>query len=76
MTACALSRSVAVESAPAASWSDQEWARRCAECLRGLDGLISAADADELAGEMRSHRRWRDLVPAEAARRLFAYTFA
>ena len=50
---------------------DRDWIRRCAYSLVEIDRLISASDAVDLAAEMSSHQRWRELEPDEAARSLF-----
>jgi hypothetical protein len=50
---------------------DREWTRRCAYGLVEIDRFISASDAADLAAEMSSHPRWRELEPDEAARALF-----
>jgi hypothetical protein len=76
MTTLALPETENAAPASPPSADDLEWARGCAECLRGLDAMVSPADADDLADEMRTHRRWRELAPCEAARRLFDYSFA
>ena len=50
---------------------DRDWTRRCAFGLVEIDRHISASDAADLAAEMSSHLRWRELEPEEAARSLF-----
>jgi len=50
---------------------DRDWIRRCAYSLIEIDRHISASDAADLATEMSSHLRWRELEPDEAARSLF-----
>ena len=50
---------------------DRDWTRRCAYSLVEIDRHISASDAADLAAEMSSHLRWRELEPEEAARSLF-----
>ena len=50
---------------------DRDWIRRCAYSLVEIDRHISASDAADLAAEMSSHLRWRELEPDEAARALF-----
>jgi len=50
---------------------DRDWTLRCAFSLVAIDLFISASDAADLAAEMSSHRRWRELEPDEAARALF-----
>ena len=50
---------------------DRDWTRRCAYSLVEIDRHISASDAADLAAEMSSHLRWRELEPDEAARSLF-----
>jgi hypothetical protein len=50
---------------------DRDWTRRCAFSLVEIDRHISASDAADLAAEMSSHLRWRELEPEEAARSLF-----
>ena len=55
---------------------DRDWTRRCAYSLVEIDRLISASDAADLAAEMSSHLRWRELEPDEAARALFTCSLA
>jgi hypothetical protein len=50
---------------------DRDWIRRCAYGLVEIDRHISASDAADLAAEMSSHLRWRELEPDEAALSLF-----
>ena len=50
---------------------DRDWTLRCAYTLVEIDRFISASDAADLAAEMSSHLRWRELEPDEAARALF-----
>jgi hypothetical protein len=55
---------------------DRDWTRRCAYSLVEIDRFISASDAADLAAEMSSHLRWRELEPDEAARALFTCSLA
>jgi hypothetical protein len=62
--------------APTDAAVDRDWTRRCAYSLVEIDRLISASDAADLAAEMSSHLRWRELEPDEAARALFTCSLA